>query len=118
MVMNNYLKISVLIPSFNPGKYLIEAVESINSSAKQPAEIIIVDDCSSDGLSFEIAKDLEARFSNIKVLQTPRNLGAMHARKIGIEHSSYDYLFCLDADDYLDQDALELAQLLLALQYF
>lgn len=109
MVMNNCLKISVVIPSFNPGKYLIEAVESINSSAKQPAEIIIVDDRSSDGLSFEIAKDLETRFSNIKVLQTPHNLGAMHARKMGIEYSSCDYLFCLDADDCLDQDALDVA---------
>lgn len=107
--MSNFLKISVVIPSFNPGLFLIEALESINSSARQPAEIIIVDDCSSDGVSFSIAKDLERCFSNVKVLQTPQNIGAMHARKIGIEHASQDYLFCLDADDYLEADTLELA---------
>jgi glycosyltransferase involved in cell wall biosynthesis len=107
--MSNFLKISVVIPSFNPGPFLIEALESINFSTRQPAEIIIVDDCSSDGVSFSIAKDLEKRFSNIKVLQTPQNIGAMHARKMGIEHASQEYLFCLDADDYLDLDALETA---------
>lgn len=108
-IMSDFLNISVIIPSFNPGRYLIEAVESINSSVRQPTEIIIVDDCSSDGVSFSIAKELESRFSNVIVLQTPRNIGAMHSRKLGIEHSSQEYIFCLDADDYLDVDALELA---------
>ncbi len=109
--MSNFLKISVVIPSFNPGPFLIEALESINSSARQPAEIIIVDDCSTDGVSFSIAKELEKRFSNVKVLQTPQNIGAMHARKMGIEHASQEYLFCLDADDYLDLDTLDTALL-------
>lgn len=107
--MSDILNISVIIPSFNPGHYLIEAVKSINSSVRQPTEIIIVDDCSSDGVSFSIAKDLESCFSNVKVLQTSKNVGAMHARKMGIEHASQEYLFCLDADDYLETDALELA---------
>jgi glycosyltransferase involved in cell wall biosynthesis len=108
-MMSNLLKISVVIPSFNPGPFLIEAVESINSSARQPTEIIIVDDCSSDGVSFPIAKDLESRFSNVIVLQSHRNIGAMHARKLGIENTSQEYIFCLDADDYLESNALEVA---------
>ncbi len=107
--MNATLEISVIIPSFNSGRFLIDAVESINCSAKQPKEVIIVDDCSTDNISLEIAKSLAIRFQNIILIQASQNVGAMHARKIGIDRSSCEYLFFLDADDFLESDALDVA---------
>ncbi|HRH36310.1 MAG TPA: glycosyltransferase, partial [Catalimonadaceae bacterium] len=53
-------RITVVIPSFNHGKFLREAVESVELAAGKSVEIIIVDDGSTDGTSTQVAADLKA----------------------------------------------------------
>ena len=54
--MRNDPKISVFITSFNQKEYIIEAIESVLTQTLTPFEIIIVDDCSSDGSQNVIRK--------------------------------------------------------------
>lgn len=93
--------IDIIIPSYNSKKYLGEAVASSLAQTLKPARIIIVDDGSTDG-SDDYARTLEG----VEVFEQ-KNSGAGVARNHGIEKSSADYVFLLDADDKIEPFALE-----------
>lgn len=99
--------VSVIIPNYNSGHYLEDCVKSINSG-QWPAEILIVDDCSTDE-SLALAIELQSQFSNVRVLGRKENGGAAEARKFGISASSQDWIAFVDADDLLETDALSAA---------
>jgi len=103
------IPVSVIIPNYNSGNLLEDAVESINVELeKSPREIIIYDDCSTDD-SFEVAKSLARKYSNIILLQGDSNKGAALARKGALDFASQDYIFFLDADDLVSLGALSSA---------
>ncbi len=103
------IPVSVIIPNYNSGILLEEAIESINAeSIKSPYEIIIYDDCSTDD-SYQVAQTLAKKYSNIILLKGDVNLGAALARKKALNHASQDYIFFLDADDLVSLGALSLA---------
>jgi glycosyltransferase involved in cell wall biosynthesis len=91
-------KISVIIPCFNHGEFLREAVRSVTNIGRDDVELIVVDDGSSDERS---RKEMDAlRSQGIKVIrQENKGLGA--ARNAGVAASQGEYLFPLDADDRL-----------------
>lgn len=93
--------ISVIIPCYNHGHYLAEAVESIKSQDYSHAEIIVVDDGSTDNTS-EVSKKI-----NVKYIKQ-ENAGLSAARNTGIRHSSGELLVFLDADDWLLPGALKI----------
>lgn len=103
-------KISVIIPSYNQGEYLAEAIESVYNQIFQPHEIIVIDDGSTDG-SLEIARQYE--FRQFPLIESPVrvisqvNKGLSSARNTGIMNATGDYIFPLDADDKLTEDALQ-----------
>lgn len=92
-------KVTIVIPCYNYGKYLAEAIES---AMKQtiPCEIIVVNDGSTDETS-EVAK----RFP-VKLIEKP-NQGLAHTRNVGIEAAKGEWICCLDADDIITQDYIE-----------
>ncbi len=92
--------VSVIIPCYNHGKYLIESVESVFSQTYKNFEIIIVDDGSVDDTR-SVAKSLEG----VQYIYQ-RNQGLSAARNTGIKNSKGSYLVFLDADDWLLPDAL------------
>ena len=98
------IPVSVIVPNYNSGVYLSESIESINSGL-WPAEILIIDDCSTDS-SPELAEKLKAKFSNIRLLSLKVNGGAAEARKLGISEATHDLIALVDADDLLEPDAL------------
>lgn len=85
--------ISVVIPSYNYGEYLGEAIESVLAQTYQPIEIVVVDDGSTDRTA-EVAKSFP---SVIYVYQA--NQGNSVARNTGLEYCSGAYVSLLDADD-------------------
>ena len=89
-------KISVIIPCYNHGEYVGEAVESALSQTIQDIEIIIVNDGSTD----ESTNRLLAGYSEQKttVLTIPHQ-GLTSARNAGIRESHGEYILPLDADD-------------------
>ena len=89
-------KISVVIPCFNHGAYVDEAVESVLGQTYQDIEIIIVNDGSTD----EPTNRLLAGYAKPKttVIATPHQ-GLASARNAGIRESRGEYILPLDADD-------------------
>ncbi len=88
--------ISVVIPCYNAARFLGEALGSVAAQSRLPAEVIVVDDRSSDD-SVAIARALGAR-----VIEMPANQGPSAARNAGIAAAAGDVIAFLDADDRWD----------------
>jgi glycosyltransferase involved in cell wall biosynthesis len=89
--------VSVVIPCYNHGKYIGEAINSIFNGEYSHWEIIIVDDGSSDAHTREVLSILGQQ-SNVKIVSQP-NGGPAQARNTGIAQANGEYLFFLDADN-------------------
>lgn len=97
------MKLSVIIPCFNAGQYLVQAVASVReqqTSFPLITEIIVIDDGSTDGC----VEHLQG--SDLKILHQDHQ-GASAARNYGMKEATGDYLLFLDADDVLVSDAVE-----------
>lgn len=101
-------KVSIILPTFNVEIYIARALHSCVNQTLQDIEIVVVDDCGKDK-SMQIAKEFASKDSRIKIIHNPKNLGTFHARLRGIEEASGEYILFLDADDYLELNACELA---------
>ena len=98
------IPVSVIIPNYNSGKYLEDCIKSINSSM-WPMEILIIDDKSTDQ-SLEVAIKLESIYSNIQIIKRIKNGGIVEARRTGLKFASQDWISFIDADDFIDSDAI------------
>ncbi len=103
--------VSVIIPCYNHGHYLSDAVESVLAQTWQNLEIIIVNDGSEDENTISVL----GKFSRPKtrILTHTRNLGLPAARNTGIRQAQGKYICCLDADDKIHPTYLEKALLLM-----
>lgn len=90
--------VSVIIPCFNHGEFLLEAVGSVNNIKREDIEVIVVDDGSTDERTGKEMDALSAQ--GIKVIQQ-ENRGLAAARNAGIAISRGEYILPLDADDRL-----------------
>lgn len=93
------LTVSVIIPNYNNEKYLNKCIDSVLAQTFPIQEVIIYDDCSTDG-SKEILKEYESRDSRVRVIYGEVNVGVSVARDTAIKATSTDYVCMLDADDY------------------
>lgn len=95
-----HIKVSVIIPLFNHHEYIIDCINNIINQTHKNIEIIIVDDCSTDG-SYDLVNDFIKSNNNdtIKLLKTKKNSGCYYARNIGIHNSIGDYIVFQDSDD-------------------
>jgi alpha-1,3-rhamnosyltransferase len=102
--------VSILVPSFNHGKYLSHCIESILNQSIKNFEIVIVDDGSTDD-SLLIAQSFEKRYPKaIRVFTHANhgNLGVSRTINRSIELSRGDFVCFLASDDWLPPDSLEL----------
>lgn len=104
--MQNKPLISAVIPCYNHGKYLDDAVESILSQTYCVDEIIIVNDGSDD----EFTKQKLSSYNDSKItIFNISNSGPSAARNYGIKKSKGDFVFLMDADDYCHSSFIEKA---------
>lgn len=94
--------ISLIITNYNYSDYIGQAVESALSQTYQNIELIIINDGSTDKSDYVIKKYLEKN-PQIKYINQ-ENLGANVSRNIGIDIAKGEYLFLLDADNWLNED--------------
>ena len=97
--------LSIIIPAYNAGKFIEEAVVSILKQPFLDYEIIIVNDGSKDN-TLEIINNLKNRYKNIKVLDQ-KNSGASVARNNGLKSAAGEYIYFIDADDTLVENCLK-----------
>ena len=97
--------ISVIIPVYNPGKYLQPCLDSVVNQTYQNLEIILIDDGSTDG-SAAVCDAYAAKDARIKCIHQ-ENAGVSAARNRGLEHATGDYYSFPDSDDYLEPESYE-----------
>lgn len=95
--------VSVIIPSYNRGKTIVEAVQSVLNQTYTDLEVVIVDDGSSDNTR-EVIQNIKD--NRIKYFYQ-ENAGACIARNNGIKFAKGDYIAFHDSDDIWRRDKLE-----------
>jgi glycosyltransferase involved in cell wall biosynthesis len=94
--------VSVIIPNFNYGQYLSEAIDSVLNQTHQDIEVLVVDDGSTDDSS----SILKSYGTEIRVIYQ-KNSGQSVARNRGILESRGEIVAFLDADDYWEHDKIQ-----------
>lgn len=103
--MENQALISVIIPVYNVEEYLRECVDSVLCQTYGNFEIILVDDGSTDS-SGEICDEYLEKDERVTVIHQ-KNGGLSAARNTGLSEANGDYLYFLDSDDYISENAFE-----------
>jgi len=104
----NVINISVIIPSYNRRELLKRALISVYAQTLQPAEVIVIDDGSTDGTE----SMLRLEFPRVIAIHQ-ENLGVSAARNLGLQQTSGDWLAFLDSDDEWLPEKLRKQQLAL-----
>jgi glycosyltransferase involved in cell wall biosynthesis len=94
--------VSVVIPTYNRARHVVEAIESVLGQTLAPAEIIVVDDGSTD----DTAERLAPYAGRIRYLRQ-ENRGVSAARNTGIREASGEWVALLDSDDLWHPQKLE-----------
>jgi len=97
--MSSLLKLSIVIPVYNEQRWIAEVVRRVLAAecARCPREIIIVDDCSTDGTS-SVLRELAERIPEIKLYRQERNQGKGAALRLGFREATGDIILVQDAD--------------------
>ncbi len=97
--------ISIVVPVYNAAGFIKETISSVKKQTYTDWELLLVDDCSSDG-SADLMESEAALDPRIRVIRQPENMGAAAARNRGVQEAKGRYLAYLDADDLWREDRL------------
>lgn len=103
---NNQKKVSVIIPCFNQGGFVEDAVLSAVNQTYKNIEIICINDASTDNSS-SVLKKLADTYRNIVFFDEKENRGVIYARNLGISAATGDYILPLDADNKIERTFIE-----------
>lgn len=104
--MKDAYLISVVVPVYNAEKFLKRSIESVVNQGYENIELILVNDGSVDN-SEAICNQYALADKRIKVI-SQENRGPAAARNTGVRHATGDFVFFLDADDFIDNKAFEI----------
>lgn len=96
--------VSVIVPVYNAELYISACINSILSQSYSNIELVLVDDGSKDS-SYDLCKQLIAVADKAQLIHQ-ENSGVTQARKTGVIHSHGEYVFFVDADDYIKPNAV------------
>ena len=94
--------ISVIIPLYNQLEYFKKCIDSICNQTYRNIEIICVDDGSTDGAE-KYLDEVAAGDSRVIAIHQ-KNAGESHARNVGLEHATGEYITFVDCDDWIEPD--------------
>lgn len=98
--------VSIIMPSYNCGKYVEDTIRSVQAQTYQNWEIVFVDDCSGDDTVKKV-QALRAKDSRIKLFQNRGNLGAAMSRNHALQEAKGRWIAFLDSDDLWEPTKLE-----------
>lgn len=101
------IAISIVMPVYNAGIYLDEALKSIFRQSFQEFELICVDDASCDGITENILRSYQFQSEKMQIIRLEEHVGAGKARNIGFFRAKGEYVIFLDADDLFETDLLK-----------
>jgi glycosyltransferase involved in cell wall biosynthesis len=88
-------RISIVIPTYNQGHFIAEAIESALAQIRRPDEIIVIDNDSQDH-----TRDVVARYPDVRYVHQP-NHGVCGSSNMGIAEATGDYIVFLHSDDHM-----------------
>lgn len=100
------VSVSVIMPTYNCGKYIAQSIESVIAQTYTDWELEIADDCSTDNTE-EIVAAFTEKYPNIHYTRLAENGGPDVARTEAMRRASGRYHAFLDSDDLWDKDKLE-----------
>ncbi len=104
--------ISVIVPIYNAENTLHVAIDSLINQSYQSIELIVVNDCSNDN-THNVLLQYQAKLTagtgiSMKIINHESNMGVATARNTGLNNVTGNYIYYVDADDFLDKNAIEL----------
>ena len=101
--------VSVIVPLYNAEKYIGDCLDSILGQTLTNFEVIVVDDCSTDSSPAIVESYREKFGGRLMLVKTLRNSGnaGYTARNKGLNFSRGEYVWFVDADDFITRTALE-----------
>lgn len=97
--------VSVIVPVYNVKDYLPQCLDSLLAINYPSKEIIIVEDCSTDG-SIKICSEYKEKYPELTLIQHKQNKGVQEARITGVSNANGEYVMFVDSDDFVDTDIL------------
>ena len=104
--MHKSPKVSIVIPCYNLGAFVQDAIESVYAQTYKDYEIIVVDDGSTDDRTVKDLQELGKKYPALRIFYKS-NSGLPGARNYGVTRAQGEYVVCLDADDKLAPEFLE-----------
>lgn len=99
------MKISIIVSAYNNGRFIFECITSILSAINGlNAELIIVDDCSTDDTLHEIMRSRSQAIAPVKIIAKKANEGLVASRKSGFLASRGEYISFVDGDDFVSEN--------------
>ena len=100
------IDVSVIIPLYNAKDYFKFTVDSVLNQTHKNIEVVIVDDCSTDG-SLELCRELYGSDERVRIFKQEKNGGPGAARNRGIQEAQGEYVLFSDSDDAILPDTIE-----------
>lgn len=97
-------KVSVIMPLYNAEKYVEKTINSILSQTFSDFELLIIDDCPTDGTLAVISLIDDSR---IRVIHNETNKGIAFSRNVGLQNARGEYIALMDDDDLASEDRFE-----------
>ena len=99
--------ISVIVPCYNPPKFIKQCIKSVLCQSMKDFEVIVVDDGSTDSANFKCVEKMSQKDSRLRIIWN-RHQGLGPTRKDGYLQARGEYIFFMDCDDILPKEALEI----------
>lgn len=100
--------VSIIVPVYNVERYIVETIESVRRQTYEDWELLLVEDCSTDGSRAVIEEYLtRTKDARIRLIALSANGGAARARNKGLSEAKGRYIAYLDADDLWESVKLE-----------
>ena len=103
--MNETL-ISIITPSYNSSRFILDTYKSIQSQTYENWEWLITDDCSTDN-SYSLMVEISRRDKRVKLHRNKKNLGAALSRNSSISRAEGEFLAFIDSDDLWNKNKLK-----------
>ncbi len=103
-MINNNVRISIIIPVYNNETYLKACLDSVLSQGMEELEVICINDASTDRCA-EVLEEYAQKHSHVRVISYEQNKSASQARKDGVLLSKGKYILFVDGDDLLEPGA-------------
>lgn len=103
------MKVTIAVPVYGVESYIEKCAISLFEQTYSNLEILFINDNTPDKSIEIIKKTLEKyphRKNQVSIFNQPQNMGCPAARNLAVQHASGEFIFHVDADDYIDPDAI------------